>query len=174
LIPEVTVAARDALRGDERLALSAAGRLAIASDLVILAKRNGSDAKLARDRAAVELATLHDLQRADGGFAPYWRDEHSDPWDSLFALSALGRARAAGITVDGTLFDGAHAYAAKTLADPTARESWCTDYCKTVMRLHALDALDAVGDRRTTFLSDIAAQRDALSFADRARLAVGP
>ena len=90
LIPEVTVAARDALRGDERLALSAAARLAIASDLVILAKRNGNDDKPARDRAAVELATLHDLRRVDGGFAPYWRDDHSDAWDSLFALDALG------------------------------------------------------------------------------------
>jgi len=172
LIPEVTVAARDALRGDERLAISAAGRLAIASDLVILAKRNGTDEKLARDRAAVELATLHDLRRADGGFAPYWRDEHSDPWDSLSALAALGRARQAGIPVDGTLFDGAHAYAAKVLADPTAREKWCEDdYCKAVMRLHALDALDAAGDRHTTFLSDIDAQRAALAFADQARLA---
>ncbi|HWT06722.1 MAG TPA: alpha-2-macroglobulin family protein, partial [Xanthomonadales bacterium] len=172
LIPEVTVAARDALRGDERLALSAAGRLAIASDLVILAKRNGTDEKLARDRAALELATLRDLRRADGGFAPYWRDEHSDPWDSLFALSALGRARQAGIPVDGTLFDGAHAYAAKALADPTSREKWCdTDYCKAVMRLHALDALDSAGDRRTTFLSDIDAQRASLAFADQARLA---
>jgi uncharacterized protein YfaS (alpha-2-macroglobulin family) len=172
LIPEVTVAARDALRGDERLAISAAGRLAIASDLVILAKRNGSDEKLARDRAALELATLHDLRRADGGFAPYWRDEHSDAWDSLFALDALGRARQAGIPVDATLFDGARAYAAKALADPTSRQKWCdTDNCKAVMRLHALDALDAAGDRRTTFLSDIDAQRANLAFADQARLA---
>jgi len=172
LIPEVTVAARDALKGDERLALSAAGRLAIASDLVILAKRNGTDEKLARDRAAVELGTLHDLRRADGGFAPYWRDDHSDAWDSLFAFSALARARDAGIPVNGTLFDGAHAYAAKTLADPTSHVKWCdTDYCKAVMRLHALDALDAAGDKRTTFLSDIDAQRAQLAFADQARLA---
>ncbi len=172
LIPEVTVAARDALRGDERLAISAAGRLAIASDLVILAKRNGTDEKLARDRAAIELATLRDLQRADGGFAPYWRDEHSDAWDSLSALAALGRAREAGIAVAGPLFDGAHAYGTKTLADPTAHEKWCTsDYCKAVLRLHALDALDAAGDKRTTFLSDIDAQRASLAFADQARLA---
>ena len=55
-----------------------------------------ADDKLARDRAALELATLHDLRRVDGGFAPYWRDEHSDPCDSLFALDALGRARTRG------------------------------------------------------------------------------
>jgi uncharacterized protein YfaS (alpha-2-macroglobulin family) len=172
LIPEVTVAAREALRGEERLAISAAGRLAIASDLVILAKRSGTDAKLARDRAAVELATLHDLRRADGGFAPYWRDEHSDAWDSLPALAALGRARDAGIPVDAALFAGARAYAAKVLADPTAAEKWCkSDLCKAQLRLHALDALAAAGDKRTTFLSDIDAQRANLSFADQARLA---
>ncbi|MDP9111744.1 MAG: alpha-2-macroglobulin family protein, partial [Candidatus Eremiobacteraeota bacterium] len=172
LIPEVTVAARDALRGDERLAISVAGRLAIASDLVIFAKRNGMDEKHARERAAVELATLHDLRRADGGFAPYWREEHSDAWDSLFALSALGRAREAGISVNGALFDGARGYGAKILADPTAHVAWCdTDSCKAVMRLHALDALDAAGDHRTTFLSDIDAQRANLAFADQARLA---
>jgi uncharacterized protein YfaS (alpha-2-macroglobulin family) len=172
LIPEVTVAAREALRGEERIALSVAGRLAIASDLVILAKRNGTDEKLARDRAAVELATLRDLRRADGGFAPYWRDEHSDAWDSLFAVSALGRAHDAGIAVDAALFDGARAYAAAVLADPTAHAKWCkSDLCKAQMRLHALDALAAAGDRRTTFLSDVDAQRDKLAFADQARLA---
>jgi hypothetical protein len=172
LIPEVSVAAREALRGEERIALSVAGRLAIASDLVILAKRNGTSEKLARDRAALELATLRDLQRADGGFAPYWRDEHSDAWDSLFAVSALGRAHDAGIAVDAALFDGARAYAAAVLADPTAKAKWCkSDLCKAQMRLHALDALAAAGDRRTTFLSDVDAQRDKLAFADQARLA---
>jgi uncharacterized protein YfaS (alpha-2-macroglobulin family) len=172
LIPEVTVAAKDALRSDERLAITAAARLAIASDLVILAKRNGTDQQFARDRAGVELTTLHDLQRADGGFAPYWRDEHSDAWDSMVAVAALGRARTAAIPVDGPLFNSAHAYAAAVLADPTAHAKWCkTDICKAELRLHALIALDAAGDRRTTFLSDIDAQRDKLGFADQARLA---
>ncbi|HEV2642864.1 MAG TPA: alpha-2-macroglobulin family protein, partial [Candidatus Elarobacter sp.] len=172
LIPEVTVAARDALKSDERLAITAAARLAIASDLVILAKRNGTDQTFARDRAAVELTTLHDLQRADGGFAPYWRDEHSDAWDSLFAVAALGRARQAAIVVDGTMFDGAHSYAAAVLADPTAHAKWCKEEpCKSQLRLQALVALDAAGDRRTTFLSDIDAQRDKLAFAYQARLA---
>jgi uncharacterized protein YfaS (alpha-2-macroglobulin family) len=120
----------------------------------------------------VELATLHDLRRADGGFAPYWRDDHSDAWDSLSALAALARAHAAGVTVDGTMFTGARAYAAKVLADPTSRSPWCkTDRCKALLRLHALDALSAAGDLRTTFLSDIDAQRATLEFADQARLA---
>ncbi len=172
LIPEVTVAAKDALRSDERLAITAAARLAIASDLVILAKRNGTDEKFARDRAALELTTLHDLQRADGGFAPYWRDDHSDAWDSLWAVAALGRARQAAIPVDTTMFDGAHSYAAAVLADPTKHAKWCKqEPCKSELRLHALDALAGVGDRRTTFLSDVDAQRSRFAFADQARLA---
>jgi len=172
LIPEVTVAARDALRGDERLAITAAARLAIASDLVILAKRNGTDQTFARDRAALELTTLHDLQRADGGFAPYWREDHSDAWDSLWAFAALGRARQAAIAVDGTMFDGAHGYAAAVLANPTAHAKWCKEEpCKSGLRLYALEALSAAGDRRTDFLSDVDAQRDHFVFADQARLA---
>ena len=172
LIPEVTVAANDALKGDERLAISAASRLSIAGDLVLLAKRTGADARTARDRALLELAILHDLQRADGGFAPYWRSDTSDPWDSLPALAALGRAGEAGIPVDSAMLSGAQRYAASVLADPTARAKWCRqDLCKAQLRLYALDGLAATGVRRTTFLSDIAAQGDALSFADRARLA---
>ncbi len=172
LIPEVTVAAQDALKSEERLAITAAARLAIASDLVILAKRTGANDTFPRNRAGVELTTLHHLQRADGGFAPYWRDEHSDPWDSVFAVAALGRARAAGIAVDSAVFNGAHAYAAAVLADPTAHTKWCkSDLCKAQLRLEALDALAATGDHRTTFLSDIDAQRANLGFADQARLA---
>ncbi|MDB5029040.1 MAG: large extracellular alpha-helical protein, partial [Candidatus Eremiobacteraeota bacterium] len=172
LIPEVTTAAQKALIGDERLTLSAASRLAIASDLVILAKRTGTDAKAARDRAALEVATLAGLRRADGGFAAYWRAEGSDTWDSLAALAALARARDAGIAAASPLLPGARAYAAKVLADPTAREKWCdSDLCKAELRLHALVALDAAGDRRTTHLTDIDAQRAKLSFADQARLA---
>jgi alpha-2-macroglobulin len=172
LIPEATVAAESALRWDERLTISAASRLAVASDLAILAARNGSDTAKMRNRATMEIATLHDLQRSDGGFASYWRAKDSDPWDSMPALGALARAREAKVPVDSAIFDGARAYAASVLADPTAHAKWCkTDLCKAELRLAALDALTAAGDRRTTFLAEIDAQRDALSFADQGRLA---
>ena len=172
LIPEIVVAAKDALRGDERIAITSAARLAVASDLATLAKRNGTDARAARDRALLELATLSNLQRGDGGFAPYWRDDRADPWDSLFALKALARAHDAGIAVAPSLYAGARRYAAAVLGDPTAHAKWCTsDLCKSQLRLRALDALAAAGDRRSTFLSDVDAQRDKLSFADQARLA---
>jgi uncharacterized protein YfaS (alpha-2-macroglobulin family) len=172
LLPELTVAAQSALLGDDRLTLSAASRLDVAGDLVLLGKRSGSDVSAARARGAAEIATLRSLSRADGGFAAYWSAQGSDPWDSLFALEALARARAAGIPVADALLSGAHAYAAATLADPTARQKWCTSaQCKAELRLQALVALSAAGDPRTTFLDDIDAQRDKLAFADEARLA---
>jgi uncharacterized protein YfaS (alpha-2-macroglobulin family) len=166
LIPELTAAAQDALRGDERLALSAASRLAVASDLTLLG------APGARERAATELATLRDLRRSDGGFAAYWRADRSDAWDSLSALAALSRASRARIPVEPELLAGAHAYALETLADPTAREKWCKDaLCKATLRLHALVALATGNEHPTTFLADIDAQRDQLAFADQVRLA---
>jgi uncharacterized protein YfaS (alpha-2-macroglobulin family) len=149
----------------------AASRLAIAADLVRLGTRAGAATAFARERAARALATLRDLRRGDGGFAAYWRAEASDPWDSLPALIALARARDAGVG-DAALLDGARTYAAHVLADPSHAAAWCKDaLCKAQLRLQALEALDAAGDRRTTFLSEIDAERDRLSFADRARLA---
>ena len=171
LIPELTAAGEAALRGDERLALSAASRLAVASDLACSA-RSGTRVASMRERAVAEIATLRGLRRDDGGFAAYWRAEGSDPWDSLAVLAALARARGAGIAVDADLLAGARAYAAKTLADPSARERWCTSaLCKAELRLHALVALAAAGDRRTAFLTEIDAQRKDLAFADQVRLA---
>jgi hypothetical protein len=172
LLPELTVAAQSALLGDDRLALSAASRLDVAADLVVLGKRSAGDVSATRARALTELATLRTLYRANGGFAAYMHADAADPWDSLVALEALARARDAGIPVDAGLLAGARTYAAGTLADPTARAKWCTsDICKAELRLHALVALSAAGDRRTTFFDDIFAQRDKLAFADQARLA---
>ncbi|HTJ24856.1 MAG TPA: alpha-2-macroglobulin family protein, partial [Candidatus Limnocylindria bacterium] len=111
-------------------------------------------------------------RRADGGFAAYWRAEGSSAWDSLPALAALARAREAQVPIDDALLDGARDYAVKILADPSAHERWCgSDLCKAELRLAALDALSAAGDRRTTFLGEIDAQRARLAFADQARLA---
>ncbi|MDB5040663.1 MAG: alpha-2-macroglobulin domain protein, partial [Candidatus Eremiobacteraeota bacterium] len=124
LLPEITVAARAALLGDERLTISAASRLAIASDLAVLAARTGDDASAARARAAQEIATLRSLRRSDGGFAAYWQANGSDPWDSLPAFAALARARDAKISVDPALLAGAHAYASAVLADPTGHARW--------------------------------------------------
>jgi uncharacterized protein YfaS (alpha-2-macroglobulin family) len=172
LIPEVTVAAQKALDGDDRLAISAASRLAIASDLALLAKRNGTDPKASRDRALLEIGILDGLRRDDGGFAAYRRSDATDPWESLFALASLARAHDAGIDAATPLLTAARGYAAKVLADPTGHEKWCkSDLCKAELRLQALDALAAAGDRRTTFLGEIDAQRAKLAFADQARLA---
>ena len=172
LIPEITVAAKNALEGDERLAISAASRLAIASDVIVLGTRSGADTGAMRDRALLEIANLGALQRSDGGFAAYRRADRSDAWDSLPALDALARAHAAGLGAADPLLAGARAYALKVLADPTAQLKWCDSaVCKAELRLHALDALATAGDRRTAYLDEIDALRGSLAFADQARLA---
>ncbi len=172
LIPEVTVTAQQVLQSDEPLTLSAASRLAIASDLVILGTRTGSDVKTSRDRALRELGNLDALKRNDGGFAPFRLAEQSDPWDSMTALSAIARAHDAGLDAATPLLTRARAYAASVLNDPTKYASWCDkEPCKSELRLAALVALADAGDRRTTFLSDVDAQRAKLGFADQARLA---
>jgi len=173
LIPEITVAAQDALRGDERLAFLAAARLTVAADLIILDARTNADAGAARARALAEIANLSALRRGDGGFAAYWQATRSDPLDSLGALTALARARQAGVPFDPRLLSDAQAYAVSVLADPAAHLGWCKgdDLRKAQIRLAALSALSDTGDGRTTFLSEIDAQRAQLGFADRVRLA---
>ncbi|HEX3466878.1 MAG TPA: alpha-2-macroglobulin family protein, partial [Candidatus Elarobacter sp.] len=172
LLPELTVAAQSALLGDDRLALSSASRLDVAADVLLLAGRTGDDTSKTRARAVAELGTLRGLARGDGGFAAYWQEQGSDPWDSLVALRALARAKAAGVAVPGPLLDGARTYATAVLGDPVAHVKWCDDtLCKAELRLDALVALDAAGRPSTTFLDDIDALSDRLTFADQARLA---
>ncbi len=172
LIPEVTVTAQQVLQGDEALTLSAASRLATASDLLILSTRSGSDVSASRTRATAEIANLAGLARKDGGFAPFRRAEQSDPWDSMSAVSALARAHDAGIDAATPLLARARTYAVSVLDDPTKYADWCkSEPCTSELRLAALVALWDAGDHRTEYLSDIDAQRARLCFADQVRLA---
>ena len=62
-------------------------------------------------------------------------------------------------------------FANVVLADPGAWQ-WCkTDPCKSQLRLHALDAINDAGDRRTSYLGDIDAARAQFDLADQIRLA---
>ena len=158
---------------DALVAIGAAGRLAVAADvlrLTALTNTTGPTAE-ARSRAATELAFLATLQRPDGGFASYPGAKASDPYDSLEVLYAYTRASAAGIAVNAASRTGAVNFANSVLADPGAW-SWCkADPCKSQLRLHALDAITGAGDRRTSYLGDIDAVRDKFDVADRIRLA---
>jgi uncharacterized protein YfaS (alpha-2-macroglobulin family) len=172
LIPDALVAAQSVFADDDRFAVSAAGRLTVAADVLRLnaLTNTATAASAARANAASALAFLTTQQRPDGGFRSYPGATASDPFDSLEVLHAYARATDAGLAVDGAARAKAMTFAARVLADPGAW-TWCKQAaCKARLRLHALDALADAGDRRTTFLGDIDAVRDQLGLADQLRL----
>ncbi len=172
LIPDALVAAQSVFDDDDRLALSAAGRLTVAADVLRLNALTNTTtaASAARTNATSALAFLATQQRPDGGFRSYPGAKASDPFDSLDVLHAYARVAAAGLPVDASARNRATAFASNVLADPGVW-TWCKGaLCKARLRLHALDALADAGDRRTTFLGDIDAVRDQLGLADQIRL----
>ena len=88
LIPEITVAAQAALSGSERLTISAAGRLAVAADLVLLGARGGADTTASKQRATAEIAVLAGLRRGDGGFAEPAEGERGQGYSKLLICCA--------------------------------------------------------------------------------------
>ena len=101
LIPDALVAADAAFGSDDRIAISAAGRLTVAADVLRLTALTNTAGPVAQARAsaAAALEFLATQQRADGGFASYPGAKNSDPFDSLDVLHAFTRANAAGIPV---------------------------------------------------------------------------
>ncbi len=176
LIPQVAVPAARALASDQLTLLPAlADRLSIAASLLALQAKMGaiSGAVDAKGEAAEDVVQLASLQRIDGGFA-FWPDERaSDASGSAHALAALAYARSAGVNVSDSVIARARSYVANVLADPARTDKNCTDAaCRTSLRLAALRALAATGDRRTDFLQSIFAQRATLGLAEEAALGV--
>jgi uncharacterized protein YfaS (alpha-2-macroglobulin family) len=176
LIPQVAVPAARALADDQLTLLPAlADRLSIAASLLALQTKMGATSAGvdAKSEAAQDVAQLASLQRIDGGFA-FWPDERSsDASGSAGALAALGYARSAGVNVSDSMLARARSYAANVLADPARTDKTCTTLaCRTSLRLAALRALAAAGDRRTDFLQSIFAQRSSLGLAEEAALGV--
>ncbi|HEX5275278.1 MAG TPA: Ig-like domain-containing protein [Candidatus Rubrimentiphilum sp.] len=176
LVPQVAVPAARVLADDSLTVLPAlADRLSVAASLLALqanmgAPAGGVDAKA---EAAADVAQLASLQRIDGGFAfwPYARA--SDASGSAAALEALGYARSAGVNVSDSTIARARSYAANVLADPARTDKTCTNLaCRTSLRLAALQALAAAGDRRTDFLQSIFAQRASLGPAEESALGI--
>ncbi|MGA2392221.1 MAG: Ig-like domain-containing protein [Candidatus Lustribacter sp.] len=173
LFPDALVAAKAVFASDDRVAIAAAGTLSVAADVLRLTALTHATAPTAeaRTHAATAVAFLATQQGPDGGFASYPGAPSSDPFDSLEVLHAYARAAAAGIPVPAASRARAVNFATIVLADPGAW-SWCKqDPCKSELRLHALDALDDAGVRRTSYLGDIDAVRDRFDVADRIRLA---
>jgi hypothetical protein len=176
LLPQVAVPAARALSDDQLTLLPAiADRMSIAGSLLSLQVKTGalSGGVDAKAEAAADVAQLAALQRIDGGFAFWPGDRSSDASGSADALASLGYARAAGAPVSTSMLSRARSYVASVLDDPARADKTCTTLaCRTSLRLAALRALAAAGDRRTDFLQSIFAQRANLGLAEEAALGV--
>jgi uncharacterized protein YfaS (alpha-2-macroglobulin family) len=176
LIPQISVPAARALAGDQVMLLPAiADRLSIAASLLSMQPKFGPmpGGVDARTEAAADISQLTALQRIDGGFAFWPDDRSSDASGSADALAALGNARAAGVAVSGSMISRARGYVAGVLDDPARADKTCTTLaCRTSLRLAALRALAAAGDRRTDFLQSIYLHRASLGLAEEAALGV--
>lgn len=172
VVPQFALPAADAMAADPQPFLDdAASRLVIASAMGALAPRyhlNPAFNVLATQRSA--LVAIAALQQSDGGFA-YFAHGTSDPFESAYAVEALAFVRDRGVAVDPHLLANAKAYLARTLVNP-ARYAWCRDVaCRARLRLEILLGLDALGDRRNDFLSEIVAQDETFDATTRIRLA---
>jgi len=165
-ITQLAVPASDAMKADVQPFLDdASSRAIVATATAKLAARYhlkpGYDPVSARTAA---LAAIAKLQRSDGGYGFYADATESDPFATADAAVALAFA---GAPSNANL----KAYLAKTLANP-ARYGWCKDaLCMARMRFEMLWALDALGDRRSDFLSDVVAQQSQFDPATQIRLA---
>lgn len=176
LVPQALVPARRALSADRlQLASDASDRLSIAASLLALQKKLGislSDID-AKTEAATDAGQLASLQRIDGGFAFWPNANFTDVYASLDALRQLGYAQSAGIAVSQSMVARARTYAAGALDDPARVDKGCTTQeCQLSLRLSALQALAAAGDRRTDFLQSIYDARAKLDTAEEAALGV--
>jgi uncharacterized protein YfaS (alpha-2-macroglobulin family) len=173
VVPQFAVPSAAAMNADPEPFLDdAASRLIVASATATLAPRYHLKPGFDAHAAIVQsLAAIAKLRFADGGFKAFPQAEDSDPWGTAFTAGALAFARSNGATVDASELAAVKAYLARSLADP-AKFNWCaTAQCRARLRFEMLWALDALGDHRSDFLSDIVAQTNSFDPATQIRLA---
>ena len=149
----------------------AAARVTIATSLTQL-KRFGMavDASPIAQRSDA-LATIAKAQRDDGGYGYIAGADASDPYETAAAVDALTYAAGHGAAIDAQALARAKGYAARVLANPGSYV-WCkTDACRARLRFEMLWTLDALGDRRSDFLSDIVTARATFDESTQIRLA---
>ena len=151
---------------------TAASRLRAAADIAIINKRfanplTGVDANAVAGLAAIQLGAL---QLESGGLAAWPGAKKAWPLESAYAALALVRAKEAGLTIDDAMLKRLGDYLALNLANPF--DDYCTtDLCAAEVRFADLQALAALGHRRTDFLPGIFDKRDRLCDVTRVELA---
>ncbi|WP_009631786.1 alpha-2-macroglobulin family protein [Synechocystis sp. PCC 7509] len=171
LIAQITAPAKQVLGDDELPFLEpAASKLAIASNLTYLSQTYNQ--KLAdfnpQQQASQALARLQTLQKPDGGFASFPNQELSDPFVSAYAAQSLAQAIEVGIPVNSAMVSRLESYLAKLLANPSQYDYCKQQLCKNQLRLEALIAL---GNKRTDFLADIYEYRSNFDYVTQIKLA---
>lgn len=179
LIPEITQPAKQVLQEEQLPFLeTAASQLAIAASLHYLSQTFGQTFGEYRppQQAANALERLQRLQRPDGGFASFPRQEQSDPFVSPYAAESIALATEVGFEVNAGLRDRLKTYLQKILANPAQYDYCKQQACQDRVRLGALLGLEALGDRRSDFLADLyerRAQFDPMAQIQLARLLSG-
>lgn len=174
LISQMTAPVKQVLAEEQLPFLEpAASQLAIAANLQILSRKYGqtfTDFNPVK-QATQALERLQALQRPDDGFAAFPGQENSDPFVSPYAAHSLARAAAAGFKVDGTIVNRLKTYLKTVLANPGQYDFCREQLCKSQLRLEALSALAALGDKRNDFVADIYAQRSQFDPTTQIKLA---
>jgi uncharacterized protein YfaS (alpha-2-macroglobulin family) len=175
LIPEITAPVQQLLDQSSLPFLEpAASQLAIASDLQILQGKTGQtitgfDAPKQINQA---ITKLEQLQQEDGGFSSYPNGRISDPYLTPYAARAIAATlETAPEQVPANMVTNLRKYLNDLLADPGKNKSCEKTACRNQIRLNTLIALDALGDRRNSFLADIYAGRQELDLVSQVKLA---
>ncbi|WP_427158862.1 alpha-2-macroglobulin family protein [Aliinostoc sp. HNIBRCY26] len=175
LIPEIKAPAQQVLKdNDLPFAEPAASQLIIAATLQTLSQKYSQTfAEFNPQQQANQTITqLAKLQIADGGFAAFPGQEKSDPWVSAYAAASLSQAQKVfPKAVDTAMLSRLKNYLQKVLANPGQYDFCKEQLCKTQLQLHALIALDELGEKRNSFLSDIYQQRNNFDIVTQIKLA---
>jgi uncharacterized protein YfaS (alpha-2-macroglobulin family) len=181
LIPELRAPAQQVLDEEQLPCLEpAASQLAIAANLQRLSQQYGQTFGEFNptQQAAKALERLQKLQRPDGGFAAWPGQEQSDPFISPYAAEAIASASSAFAGLQGLaplqpgsdLIKRLQGYLGSILANPGQYDYCKQQRCQNQVRLEALMALAALGDRRSDFLSDLYAQRGQFDLVQQIKL----
>ena len=158
LIPQLTASAQQVFNREKWPFLEpAVSELIIAANMQILGKKYGQNFSNLQlpERAKTALTDIKTLQLEDGGITAYPGSIVSSPFLSAYTGEALAQAQNAGFSVNSELIKSLKTYLTQGVNDPL-KYDFCTDeVCKNQIRLNALIALDALGEKRSDFLDDI-------------------
>ncbi|MDX2100169.1 MAG: alpha-2-macroglobulin [Leptolyngbyaceae cyanobacterium bins.59] len=174
LMPAITAPVQQLLEEEQLPFLEpAASQLTIAASLQQLSQQyRQAIAKFdVAQQTTQAIERLQKLQRDDGGFSSWPNQPESDPYGSVSAAQAIGRATRAGLAIDPAISNRLRSYLNAVLANPGQYEYCKATLCKAQLRLATLTGLADLGSLQGDFLADIYQQRTQLNFVAQIQLA---